>query len=428
MKKLSLNNNLISKIKGIFFPFYRSKEVSKIFDILEKDQPKNKKAAMFVGGCVRKYILGEKIDDIDIATIFNPEEIKEKFKDTEIKVINTGVEYGSVTLLINEHKFEITTLRKDIKTDGRHAEVSFTDDWQLDSERRDFTINAIYLDRKGKIFDPQLGTKDLKNSIVKFIGDPDKRIKEDYLRIIRFIRFSLQYESKPAEKSTLEAIKLNLDGINHLSKERILNELLKIIKLKSFKNILKNKDLNTIFSVIFPEFKNISRINKTDLLSNRDFLELDNSVILALLTIDDSNNHEYFCHKYKAPNYIRNKMDILAETFEKYKSDKNFLNKNLNKNIYFLGKQTIKDFVLFIFLQSKKFTLEEFFKLKNNVEKASIPKFPYDGQYLINKGFKEGKKIGLILKELEKQWVNNNYYLSDKNITSIIDKIKVQIY
>ena len=425
MKKLSLNNNLISKIKGIFFPFYKSKEALKIFDTLEKDQPKNKKVAMFVGGCVRKYILGEQIDDIDLATIYNPEEIKEKFEGTEIKVIDTGIEHGSVTLLLNGHKFEITTLRKDIKTDGRHAEVSFTDDWQLDSERRDFTINAIYLDRKGKIFDPQLGTKDLKNNIVKFIGDPDKRIKEDYLRIIRFIRFSLQYESKTTEESTLEAIKLNLDGVNYLSKERILDELLKIIKLKNFKNILKNKELHTIFSLIFPEFKNINRINKMDLLSNKEFLKFDNGVILASLTIDDSNNHEYFCHKYKTSNYIRNKMDVLAETFKKYKLDKNFLTKNLNKNIYFLGKQTVKDFILFIFLQNKKLTLNELLKLINKVEKASIPKFPYDGQYLINKGFKEGKKIGLILKELEKQWVNNNYYLSDKNIASIIEKTKV---
>ena len=115
-------------------------------------------------------------------------------------------------------KLELTTLRKDIKTDGRHAEVEFTDDWEQDSERRDFTINAIYLDINGKIFDPQLGVKDLMNHTIKFIGDPQKRIEEDYLRIIRFIRFSLEYESK-IEQTTIEAIKMNLDGIRKISKE-----------------------------------------------------------------------------------------------------------------------------------------------------------------------------------------------------------------
>ena len=185
MNRISSNNNLIQKIKKIFFPFYKSKEISEIFNILETKQPKEKKVAMFVGGCVRKYISGEEIDDIDIATIFSPKEIKEKFKNTKVEIIDTGTDHGSVTLLLNKSKFEITTLRKDIKTDGRHAEVSFTDDWQIDSERRDFTINAIYLDRKGNIFDPQLGKKDLENKVVKFIGDPGERIKEDYLRILK---------------------------------------------------------------------------------------------------------------------------------------------------------------------------------------------------------------------------------------------------
>ena len=126
-------------------------------------------------------------------------------------------------------KLELTTLRKDVKTDGRHAEIEYTDDWQKDSERRDFTINAIYLDINGKIFDPQLGTADLRNRNIKFIGDPYKRIEEDYLRIIRFLRFSLEYESQ-VEQTTVEAIKLNLDGIIKISKERILSELFKILR------------------------------------------------------------------------------------------------------------------------------------------------------------------------------------------------------
>ena len=167
---------------------------------------------MFVGGCVRKYLSDEEIDDIDIATSLTTEQIKDKFKNTKFKIIDSGINHGTVTLISNRLKIELTTLRKDIKTDGRHAEVEYTDDWQKDSERRDFTFNAIYLDINGKIFDPQSGVLDLKNHNIKFIGDPQTRIEEDYLRIIRFIRFSLEY-SNELEQKTIEAIKLNLDGI-----------------------------------------------------------------------------------------------------------------------------------------------------------------------------------------------------------------------
>jgi poly(A) polymerase len=206
MEKLSKNTTLFYKMRKIFFPFYKSKDIKKLFYILEKNKEKNSQVAMFVGGCVRKFLLDENIDDIDIASIFSPGEIKEKFKNSEFAIIDTGIEHGTVTAIINSSKFEITTLRKDIKTDGRHAEVKFTDDWQQDSERRDFTINAIYMDRKGKIYDPQNGRKDLKNKEIKFIGQPSARIEEDYLRIIRFIRFSIHYNCQQSDLKTIESI------------------------------------------------------------------------------------------------------------------------------------------------------------------------------------------------------------------------------
>ena len=229
MEKLSQNTTFFYKVKNFFFPFYKSKDIKNLFYILEKDKNSNNQVAMFVGGCVRKFLTGENIDDIDIATIFSPDEIKEKFKNSEFKIIDTGIEHGSVTVVINSSKFEITTLRKDTKTDGRHSEVSFIDNWQQDSERRDFTINAIYMDRKGKIYDPQNGRHHLKKREIVFIGDPASRIEEDYLRIIRFIRFSIHYECKQSDSETIKSIKLNLGGIKNISKERILSELYKIL-------------------------------------------------------------------------------------------------------------------------------------------------------------------------------------------------------
>ena len=232
----NFNLNYLQKIKRNLFPFYKRKDLRFVFKTIQKDLPKKPKVAMFVGGCVRKFILNEEIDDIDIATTLTTNQIKEKFEQTKFKVVDSGVKHGTVTLISNKLKIEITTLRKDIKTDGRHAEIEYTENWKEDSERRDFTVNAIYLDIDGNIFDPQLGVSDLKNKVIKFIGDPQKRIEEDYLRIIRYIRFSLEYKSK-IDRATIAAIKLSLDGIKKISKERVFSELFKILKKKKYYNV-----------------------------------------------------------------------------------------------------------------------------------------------------------------------------------------------
>ena len=209
--------NFIQKLRRTFFPFYKNKELKFIFKKLQEGIPDEKVAARFVGGCVRKHLSNENIDDIDIATILTTDQIKEKLRDTGLKVIDTGIKHGTVTIVLNKHKVELTTLRKDIKTDGRHAEIEITDDWTEDSKRRDFTINAIYLDQNGKIFDPHNGRKDLKDKRIKFIGNPQERIEEDYLRIIRFLRFSIQYKNFEKDKDTIKIIKKNIPGILKLS-------------------------------------------------------------------------------------------------------------------------------------------------------------------------------------------------------------------
>ena len=180
---LNISFNFINKIKRNLFPFYKDKELKFVFNKIQEGSSADTVTARFVGGCVRKYLSNDKIDDIDIATTLSAEEIKEKFLNTKFNIVETGIKHGTVTLVTNKFNLEITTLRKDVETDGRHAEVEYIDDWQLDSERRDFTINAIYLDINGKIFDPQMGTVDLKNNNVKFIGDPQKRIELSLIHI-----------------------------------------------------------------------------------------------------------------------------------------------------------------------------------------------------------------------------------------------------
>ena len=417
MEKLSKNINLFQKLKKVFFPFYKSIETKKLFQILEKNKQKNTQVAMFVGGCVRKFLNNEIIDDIDIATIFSPEELKQKFKNSEFKTIDTGIEHGSITVILNSSKFEITTLRQDVTTDGRHAEIAFTESWKQDSERRDFTINAIYMDCKGKIYDPQNGRKDLKNNEINFIGEPSARIEEDYLRIIRYIRFCVQYNIKFSDNKIISAIKLNLSGIQNLSKERILNELYKIFNLKNTNILIENEQIRNIFLLIFPEFKYVERIKKYTLSQNPE-------LIFSVFLIDEKDNYEYFCHKYKVPNKLKFFLEFIASNYIKFKKEKNFLKKDLKKNIYNFGKEKMKLLVKFIYCVELKFSMKLFNNLLNEIDKIEVPSFPFNGQYLKEQGLSEGKEIGFVLKELEKEWFERDFNLKNEEAISIVNKIK----
>ncbi len=405
-------------INRYFFPFYKKKDIKLLFKNLEEGEATDKEVAMFVGGCVRNFLQSKKIEDIDIATIFTPNQLKEKLRNSKFKIIDTGLEHGSVTVVSENNKFEFTTLRKDLKTDGRHAEIEIIDNWKEDSKRRDFTINAIYLNKKGKIFDPQQGINDLNNNVVKFIGDPQTRIEEDFLRIIRFLRFTIQYNSS-IESSTIQAIKLKLNGIKNLSKERVLSELLKILRLENFPKIIDNKELLKIFLLVFPELENINRLKNFELIRNH--VEKSEILLLSMLLVDLKSNHEYFSHKYNISNKIHDNLILIGQKFKEIKTDKEFFKKRLRNNLYNIGEKNLKILFCLNLLDKTKISAKElnFFGV---IKKIAIPKFPFDGKFLLKKGIQEGKKIGIILKEAEKIWVQNNFNLSSDDFETIIKK------
>tara|TARA_A100001015_G_scaffold273004_1_gene328034 strand:+ start:833 stop:2134 length:1302 start_codon:yes stop_codon:yes gene_type:complete len=413
---------ILEILKKIFFPFYKSENIKQIFKILNEGSDQQK--AMFVGGCVRKHLLSQKVDDIDIATTLKPEDIIKKFENSGINVKKTGIEHGTLTLVLNNKNYEITTLRKDISTDGRHAVVSFSDNWEEDSKRRDFTINAIYLNYKGQIFDPQLGVKDLKNKKIKFIGNSDERIKEDYLRILRFLRFSIEYSDYNFDKETIRSIQKNLNGILKLSKERIYNELKKILKLKNFDEIHKNKNFLEIFSLVFPEFKYIDRLKNFS--SVRKFMPeiLNFNNILSSLLIDGSNNHEYFSHKYKISNETRDHLAFCGKNFKEIQSNKIFFKRDLSKNIFIFGKDRIKSLFLLNSITKKNFKLKDFEENFLKIDQTSVPMFPITGEYLLERGIKSGRKMGQAISEIKNKWVENNFNLDDKQLAKTIKKFK----
>ena len=273
------------------------------------------------------------------------------------------------------------------------------------------------MDINGKIFDPQLGLVDLKNKNIKFIGDPQKRIEEDYLRIIRFIRFKIIYDIA-VEPTTGDAIKQNLDGIKKISKERILIELLKILGLKNFLIINQSSNLREIFSMIFPEFLYLNRLERLKKVYQHTEVSVD--ILLAVTLIDEKDNHEYFIHKYNASNKIKEKLGKFNKNLIRLKNDKEFFERDLIKNVYLYGKKHLVKLNLIYFSINPKVKLNDFSKRFNNILKIKVPIFPIDGDSLKQKGMQEGQSLGHVLKILEEEWLNNNFKISNKRVDEII--------
>ena len=262
-----------------------------------------------------------------------------------------------------------------------------------------------------------MGSNDLKNNNVKFIGDPQKRIEEDYLRIIRFIRFKIMYNSK-VEPTTNAAIKQNLNGIKKISKERVLIELFKILDLKNFINLNENSYLKEIFSLIFPEFDNLKRLERLTKIC--DHTQISKELLLAILLIDEKNSHEYFSHKYNVSNIIKDELNLLAKNLKLLKKNKNFFTKDLEKYIYLNNKNHLIKLNILNFITNTTLKFEDFSKTLSRILKSKINRFRIDGKYLMENGMQQGLLMGKVLKEIEEEWIKNNFKISEERVKEII--------
>ncbi|MEM8876383.1 MAG: CCA tRNA nucleotidyltransferase [Pseudomonadota bacterium] len=209
------------------FPFLRESPLADVLRCLNGDGAETR----VVGGAVRNVLLQQSPGDVDLATTLLPDAVIERARDAGFRAVPTGIEHGTVTVVADDVPFEVTTLRQDIKTHGRHADVEFGTDWDADAERRDFTMNALYLGADGTVYDPVSGLDDIAARRVRFIGDPQARIAEDYLRILRFFRFHAGYSDSRPDPDVLAVIKANLDGLAAVSAERVRMELAKMLPM-----------------------------------------------------------------------------------------------------------------------------------------------------------------------------------------------------
>ena len=417
LKKIFQNKKISSDKDLKFLDLKNNKGVNKIFGAINNYNESSE--IRYVGGCVRKILNDEKTDDIDLATNLTPDQVKQCLDKNQIKFFETGIEHGTITAVIDDQNFEITTLRKDVKTDGRHAVVEYTTNWKEDSLRRDFSINSIYSDLDGNLYDPNSGHKDLNVGIIKFIGDPETRIKEDYLRIIRYLRFYTEYSKIDHEINIIKIIKKNIEGLGKISKERQFNELKKILKLDNFLKLFKNKTSCELFSLIFPQLKNFKKLSKLSKPQEKILKNKSLNFVISFLVIDETDNSDYFVYKYNLPNELKDKINFLKNNSLNKDSTKIFNKKDLQKIFYYEGKSStidLIDFNLLYFKQSKKLS-----ELKTYFEKLDKPEFPIKAQLLINDyGLKEGRELGQKLKNLEMKWIENNFNLSKKDMEKVL--------
>ena len=417
LKKIFQNKKISSDKDLKFQDLKNNKGVYKIFGAINNYNETSE--IRYVGGCVRKILNDEKTDDIDLATNLTPDQVKQCLVKNQIKFFETGIEHGTITAVIDDQNFEITTLRKDVKTDGRHAVVEYTTNWKEDSLRRDFSINSIYSDLDGNLYDPNTGHKDLNVGIIKFIGDPETRIKEDYLRIIRYLRFYTEYSKIDHEINIIKIIKKNIEGLGKISKERQFNELKKILKLDNFLKLFKNKTSCELFSLIFPQLKNFKKLSKLSKPKEKILKNKSLNFVISFLVIDETDNSDYFVYKYNLPNELKDKINFLKNNSLNKDITKIFNKKDLQKIFYYEGKSStidLIDFNLLYFKESKKLS-----ELKTYFEKLDKPEFPIKAQLLINDyGLKEGRELGQKLKNLEVKWIENNFNLSKKDMEKVL--------
>ncbi len=418
LKKIFISSNNLENISQSIIEISKKTPVNKIFKAINNYSTDSE--VRYVGGCIRKILNNEKVDDIDMATNLEPNIVCDVLNSNNINFYKTGIDHGTITAVIDEHKFEITSLREDVSTDGRHANVKFSKSWKKDASRRDFTINSIYSDVKGNLFDPYNGKDDLEKGFVNFIGDPDKRIKEDYLRILRYLRFFLSYSKKSHDKDLIRKLKLNLNGVSKLSKDRLLDELKKLIKAENLEKLSKDKICLELISLIFPELKDINIFSKLNSLKRQIVENSDFIFLISLMVIDDTDNSDYFLYKFNISKKEEKRIKKISNFYKEKQGFKKFNEKDINEIFYYDGKQAVLDILNFKIIKSKKID-NSLIKLSKTYINKIKPIIPIRASELMEKyKIPEGKKLGLKLKLIEELWIKNNFKISDHQVEKIV--------
>jgi len=362
---------------------------------LDKLFTKNKYEIRIVGGAVRDVALGKEPKDIDLATDATPTEMQKMFDGANIRHKPTGIEHGTITAILDGEDFEITTLRSDTNTDGRHAEVEFVRSWEEDAKRRDLTYNAMSMDFNGKVYDYNGGMDDLQNKVSKFVGDPEERIKEDYLRILRYFRFQGRLTNPKWDAKIITAIKDNSNGLSKVSVERIWQEMGKILSGNNVSDILKYMEKTGVTKSIRLQARNTNSVQ-----DNQDAI-----ISLARIVDNDSIAKTWKLSKDEHTTLltlVKNKDKTLTQ-----KSAADLLVDGKNKDII-----------------SKLAELQDNKELVKYIQTFQMPTFPINGNDLMVLGISRGPEMGQVLQSLKTKWKQSNFTATKDELLSNVTASK----
>lgn len=376
-------------------------------------------AVLCVGGCVRDALMGRPVVDVDLATIHPPDITLARLKAAGIDVLEIGIEHGTVVARFGHKLFQITTLRVDVETDGRHAKVAYTDDWTADASRRDFTMNALYGDLDGNVFDPLDGMADVDARRVRFIGDPDARIEEDALRILRFFRFHAQFNSLSYDAQGLAACRARFELLARLSSERIRDELFKILLAPATDRLLNEIEFLDLFLELFPaEEKPELAFSLAFIAARENALAMPDPLRRLAMLLPDPEGAAAAAARLRLSNADAARLNAMAAippglTPKLYPHTRKL-------RLYALGPDAWRDAVILSWAQAEARAAEfpdhgevppeaDWLDLLRFPETWAVPVFPLQGADVIAAGVAQGPEVGRHLAAVENWWMIRDF-------------------
>jgi poly(A) polymerase len=376
-------------------------------------------ASRFVGGCVRNTLMGRPVDDIDIATQLTPDQVTQVATQAGFAAHPTGIEHGTVTVVVNHKPFEVTTLRRDVSTDGRRATVAFSESWEEDAERRDFRLNALYADAEGAIHDPtDGGLDDARAGRVIFIGDAHQRIKEDYLRILRFFRFNAWYAKGPLDPRGLAACADLVAGLDTLSAERVWKETKKLLAAPDPRSAWEGMEAIEVRAHALPELRNHARLDALMRLEADLLLPVDAMTRVAA-ALDDQESARALARRLKLANEECDR--LVAALGQEVKLVSYMSLREMRRAIYTLGNQAFRDRVMLAWAGAGGEKSQQWRALLAHGQMWTPPKLPLSGDEVMAAGVPAGPKVGAVMREVEAWWVDADFP-DDK--LSVIERLK----
>jgi poly(A) polymerase len=394
--------------------------VERILRVLDADGEETR----IVGGAVRNALIGVPTQDIDLATTAHPDLVMKRARRAGFQAIPTGVAHGTVTVIVDGRTFEITTLRRDVDTDGRHAIVQFDRDFDGDARRRDFTMNAMSLGRDGRLHDPVGGLDDLAARRVRFIGDARKRIAEDYLRILRLFRFHAAYGEGPLDRDALKAAIGGRHGLSRLSAERINSEMSKLLVARHATAAVADMADSGLLGDLLAGVPCVARFEQVAAIESALGVEADAVRRLAALGVLVTEDVARLRQRLRLSNMVTRRLDETAAALERFHGLRQPEVVLLNEALFRFDRTALRDALMLLHAGSGAAVNDKTWTAAHrHAATAPRPEFPISGDDLLSRGVAPGRRVGAALKLLQAQWIRAGFPRDPATLARLVDDV-----